>query len=481
MMAKDFSKDLIRYLPSKVIPGLFGILSIPLFTTLFNPIEYGQYILVISTISVLSILVNDWIGTAIIRFYPEYQSKSEITIFNGTIVRITIVSVIFITLTTFTILFISRSTFKDSLYIYMNIGLLILAFGTVFDIMMQVLVAKRKVNQYSFFSIWRQCICILIGFFIVAVLKMGVEGMLLGIVIGIVFVIPIFFRLTFEHFEINSYSKRMRQEFMRYGFPLVVTNLFAWILALSDRYIIEYYRGSHEVGLYSLSYSLTDRSIMLIVSLIIIASQPIVMTKWEKEGVEQTKIFITHMTKYYLIITLPAAVGLSLISKPIIEILASQEFLIGYKIMPMVAISIFLFGLQRNFQLSLLFFKKTRIIMYLVLTAGIINLIGNLILVPKYGFISAAYTTLFSYFIFAFLTILVSRKYLVWKFPFDTLFKVLVSTLLMSVVVLYVMKFIKLSLPFSLIFSVVAGVLAYFILLILMNELDINILKRIFS
>lgn len=252
-------------------------------------------------------------------------------------------------------------------------------------------------------------------------------------------------------------------------------------IALSDRYIIEYFRGSHEVGLYSMSYSLADRSIMLIVSLIIIASQPIVMSKWEIEGVDETKIFIRDMTKFYLIITLPATVGLSLLSEPIIRILASEEFLYGYKIIPMVAASMFLFGLQRNFQLALLFFKKTKLIMCLVLLCGLINIATNFMLVPKYGFIAAGYTTFFSYFSFALLTIFVSRRYLAWKFPFNTLVKVLISTVLMSIVVLLIMQLKMISLVITVMLSVVIGALVYLLLLTLMKELSKDSLRDFLS
>ena len=213
------------------------------------------------------------------------------------------------------------------------------------------------------------------------VLNMSVEGMLWGIVIGIVCILPIFFKLSFENYPLNNYSKDLSKRFLLYGFPLVATNLAAWVLALSDRYMIEYYRGSHEVGLYSISYSLADRSILLIVSLLIITSQPIVMSLWENKGASETMIFIRDMTKLFLIITLPAVVGLSLLSETIIKLLAPKEYLDGYRIIPMVAASIFLFGLQRNFQLVLLFYKKTKLIMFLVLIAGFINVISNILLI----------------------------------------------------------------------------------------------------
>jgi len=63
----------------------------------------------------------------------------------------------------------------------------------------------------------------------------------------------------------------------KYSFPLVLGNLAAWVLSLSDRYILEFFRGSQEVGIYSASYAISEKSIFLLVSLFMLASGPISM------------------------------------------------------------------------------------------------------------------------------------------------------------------------------------------------------------
>jgi len=479
-MIRTFAKDLLRYLPSKAFSGIFGILTIPVLTRLFKPDDYGQYIIVISTVSVLAIIASDWIGPSIIRFYAMYQKRLQPDVFNGTVIRITFFSISAISITTIPLLFYLRTHIDESLYRYMQIGFLILIFGIAFNVMMQMLVVKRKANQYSFFSIWRQCACILIGLGLVVAFKLSIDGLLWGIVLGIVPMLPVLFKMTFGDFKIKHASKGLCLDMRRYGFPLVATNLAAWIMALSDRYIIEYYRGSHEVGLYSISYSLADRSIHLIVSLVLLASAPIVMQIWESKGANETRRFLRDLTKYYLIITMPVIVCLSLLSESILKLLATSDFLNGYKIMPMVATSIFIFGLQRNFQLPLLFYKKTKLVMYVVLISGLINIALNLILVPEYGFVAAGYTTLISYFIFAILIIIISRRYFVWKFPFITLAKVLVSVSLMGAIVHIVEARMESSL-FTIILSVTIGAFVYFLLLIMLKEINKDVFENILT
>ena len=56
--------------------------------------------------------------------------------------------------------------------------------------------------------------------------------------------------------------------------------------------------------------------------------------------------------------------------------------------------------------------KKTSYIMIGTMIAAIINIITNYLFINKYGFIAAAYTTLFSYFCYLILHIIISRKLL---------------------------------------------------------------------
>ncbi|MCR5557058.1 MAG: polysaccharide biosynthesis C-terminal domain-containing protein, partial [Butyrivibrio sp.] len=53
--------------------------------------------------------------------------------------------------------------------------------------------------------------------------------------------------------------------------------------------------------------------------------------------------------------------------------------------------------------------KKTQYISMGTITAGVINIILNVIFIPKFGFIAAAYTTLASYFVNMFMHFFVTR------------------------------------------------------------------------
>ncbi|MFC1505056.1 lipopolysaccharide biosynthesis protein [Thermodesulfobacteriota bacterium] len=473
-MISKFILDLVKYTPSKIFPAAFAVLIIPVITRLLSADLYGEYVIVTSTLAVLVIITTEWITMSIIRYYSSYERDSKLPDFYFTILSATFISLMLINILLLLNYSFNQILISSDIYDYFIYIIIILDIGIIYNIFMQFLVVQRKPSTYSFFYIYRQCVCILIGVFIAWTFKSEVRGLLQGTIIGHIIILPILFLIVMHRKKFGKFSTGLFKNCMKYGIPLVITNLAGWILTLSDRFIIKYFRGNLEVGIYSISYKVAEQTIYSIILLIGLASAPLIMDSWENKGAEETVKFIEKLTKIFLIVSIPAATGISLISKPLIEMLATPSYYSGYKIIPIVAFGVLIFGLQRNFQVALLIFKRTNYVMYLTLIAGIINIVLNVIFIPKYGYFAAAYTTLLSYLLFAILMIIISRKYLKWKFPMITLAKVIVSSFIMSLAVSMTLRLNIANVISKLSLSVVTGIIMYSTFIILLKEIDIK-------
>ena len=78
-MNNGFVKDMLKYLPAQVVPGLVGLVSIPIVTRIFPPAEYGDYSLAAATVMVLSTLFG-WLPTSVIRYYPVYEREGRLAV-----------------------------------------------------------------------------------------------------------------------------------------------------------------------------------------------------------------------------------------------------------------------------------------------------------------------------------------------------------------------------------------------------------------
>src|SRR5690348_6455620 len=61
------------YLLARGLPGLIAFLSIPLFSRLLDPTEYGRYALVIATVNLLNALLFQWLRLSLVRYLPAHD------------------------------------------------------------------------------------------------------------------------------------------------------------------------------------------------------------------------------------------------------------------------------------------------------------------------------------------------------------------------------------------------------------------------
>lgn len=469
-MIRDLIKDLLKYLPAQIVPAIMGLTTIPIITRLFPPADYGNYILVTATVSIFVTIVG-WLNMSIIRFYPVYDRDGQLPEFYGTVVRWLLISVAILATIFLGITFVAKTRLKTHLYYLMLIGALLFVFTAVFEVLQQFLRSRRWAGLYSAFSIWKNVAGLFIGLGLSITLDYGVEALLWGSVLSSVIVLPLLWRSALGNTRWKeANSLRLAKEMAKYGFPLVVGNLAAWILSLSDRYVLEIFRGAGEVGIYSISYTISEKSITLLASLFMFASGPISMNIWETEEVAKSKEFLTKLTRYYLIICLPIVVGLSVLARQVIDILTAQEYYQGFRIVPLVTLGGFFLGLQQRFHAGLLFYKKTNVIMVGIFASGLLNLVLNLWLVPKHGYVAAAATTLVSYAFLLAMMVIISRKYFVWEFPLKSLGKVALASVVMGAVIYPIGNSMTSSTLINLILGIVVGVVIYDLMLLLLRE-----------
>lgn len=471
-MVGNLLKDMVKYLPAQVVPGIVGFISIPIITHLFPPGEYGNYILVMATISMFSTIVG-WLSLSIIRFYPAYERDKKLDEFYGTVLKMTFISILVFSFIFSILLLVLKSHISARLYPLMWIGVLLFILTSCFLLLLEFLRAKRQISWYSGFKIWNCIAAIGFGILLVIAFHFGVDGLLWGSVLSLVVAFPFLWKISVGKAPLRSknISIPLTSQIAKYGFPLAIGNLAAGILSLSDRYFLEFFRSSQEVGIYSASYGISEHGIMLISALFALTTGSIVYNIWEKEGEEKSKEFLNKLTRYYLLICIPAVVGLSVLAKPLITILTVQEYHEGYQIIPLVALGAFFLGLQHRFYPGINFYRKTHFIMFSIIVTGLLNIGLNFLLVPQYGYPAAAFTTLISYVFLLVLIVAVSRRFFIWEFPFKSLGKVICASAIMGVVVYTVGNDLTSSTLLNIIISVCVGIVVYLLMLFLVREI----------
>jgi len=247
--------------------------------------------------------------------------------------------------------------------------------------------------------------------------------------------------------------------------------LGAQILDVSDRFLIEIFSGSQQVGIYSANYRLVSSGIWMVFYPILMAAHPIIMNSWRGNNKEEMIKLISSITRYFLIIFLPLVGYISICSRDIISLCLGKAFREGYVILPIIILGITGWNLAIIGHKGLEIRKKTKVVFVLVILCAIINIFLNIILIPRFGYIGAAYATLISYLLYPVFVYFYSKHFIPWVIPWKGLIKFSIATACAGGVLYYIRKLTGGSLDhLGLILAFFGYSIIYMVLLIIFKE-----------
>lgn len=434
--ARKAGKDVFVYTIVNIVPLILGFISIPIFTRIFNPSEYGQFSIVQITVNYAAVCALTWVNSSFIRFYESYKkSNREKEMVNNYVLLLLLssfISVFFYTI--FLILASSFGWFNESLLHLFRVGALLLFFTGSLNFIFSYFRAKRESLNFAFATVGNSVFTLVLALVFVLVLGFGVDGIIIGSTIVSAFISVIVVSLIVKKygFKLRLFNKKMAKEALFYGAPIIFTNFATWILRFSDRYIIEFTRSTSEVGLYAVSYSISEKSILIFVNAVAFAVIPILIYSWEHNGKRKTEDLLRKFSRYQIMFLLPASVGLIILAPQITYYLVGGDFRGGVLSTQIVAIGILFYGLYGLTNIGLYMRKQTLKIAATMLAVGAINIIINIIFIPSFGYIVAAISTAFSYFLLWAVSYFQTKKLLRWGIDGRSLIKIFFSTIVMA-------------------------------------------------
>ena len=218
-------------------------------------------------------------------------------------------------------------------------------------------------------------------------------------------------------FELTDDLRSTLRRFWRYGSPMAVWFFAAALLAVGDRYVIQFDVGSSAVGIYSLSYTLGAGAAGLVGGPVALAALPILARQWAAGNVAAAERTLTKMTEIYLLAGF-GLVGLAvLIAQPVCTVFLGSAYSSGCVVIAPVFAGGMVWGLSMLGHKGVEFRERTPLLAWDALFAGALNLILNIIFVPKFGMIASAYATLASYGVYTGIIWAQSRRVPAWNIP----------------------------------------------------------------
>ena len=193
---------------------------------------------------------------------------------------------------------------------------------------------------------------------------------------------------------------------LQLSIPLIGNSIAMQILSVSDRTMISKMVGNDAVGIYGVLYTVSSLSLIVWNAI----NTSFVPYLFENIDNEHKANEIKRTTSKLLLVYGMVTIFLTLIGPEIVGVLATEKYYEAIYIMPPIAAGIFLTAVSNMYTNILIYYKKTQYIMISSGIAAVLNLCLNYMCIRRWGYLVAAYTTLFAYIVLAILQSIISSN-----------------------------------------------------------------------
>lgn len=301
-----------------------------------------------------------------------------------------------------------------------QILIITLFFSMFMNLSFALLRVQERSKKYTALFLLRFFAVLGLNFYFIIWLNLDIKGILLANLITFA-IVAVSLIPDVKKAAKFKFSKFFLKKLWLFGLPIIPASIAMWVMDLSDRYFIEIFRSSEEVGIYSLGYK-----IGMIVNIMIVApfqlAWPTLYFDVSKRN-DAPKIFSKVLVYFTLGGTFLALV-LGVLAPEILRLIASPAYWDAYKVVMLVAISYVFYGMHFVLAPGIHIKEKTKYYPLLVVLPAIANIILNYFIVPQFGMMGAAFTTVICFLAVIIFTYIMANHFYPIKYDWPRIFAV---------------------------------------------------------
>jgi len=409
-----------------IITRLVNFLLLPLYTNVLSTEDFGATQIVYTFIAVMTILYTFGIDAAFLRYYILCEDKRrQKTLFS---VAFWTVAVAVLCFTSAILIFakpidaflITKGDYNH----FFKYAAFILGFDALTALPFLLLRALEKSMLYTALKFVNVIINVCLNVYLIVYQQMGAEGMLIANLwaSGTTFLLTGFLWLkqlsfTFDFNELKTMIK--------FGLPFLPATLSVVILDLIDRPIIERLAGLEATGIYSANAKL-GMFMALLVTAFRFAWHPFFLSTAKQEG---AKAIFSKVLTYVTLLNAAIFLLLCLFIADIVQIsiggftLLGKSYWSGLNVAPPILLSYLFYGMYVNFMVGVYLKEKTKYLPLITLSGMFVNIIVNLIAIPKIGILGAAWARLSGHLVMCVMLYFFAQRFYPIRYEFGRLAK----------------------------------------------------------
>lgn len=407
---KTLAKNTVLLALSQFGTKFISFFFVPLYTYVLSTSDYGYADIITTTASVMMYILTLNISDAVLRFAIDHENDRQNIFVYGikTVLLGSLASLVFIAL-------IKISGFINWPNHYFVLLFFVYISISISSVCTNYLRAIDKIKEVAIVGILSTIVAIITNLLLLLIWGWGLTGYLTANILSNVSII--IYTLIVISPQKNHYSFKaslktpLFKEMLVYSIPLILNSLAWWINSSLDKYFVISFCGASENGVYAVS-----QKIPLILSTVLtVFMQAWNLSAFREYDKDDKDSFFANTYEVFNCVLVITCSGLILFNIPIAKFLFSKEFFVAWKCSSILLLSGVFNGLG-NFVGSIFnATKNTKALTYTTLLSAGVNIVLNIILIPRIGIIGAAIATASSFIFFWAIRFILVKRFISWK------------------------------------------------------------------
>jgi O-antigen/teichoic acid export membrane protein len=414
---------------------LAGFFLIPLYTnpSYLSAADFGLFGIIDVSLTIVTEVLTLGQANSVLMFNnsEEYKEKKHSSFFTVVVFTSVLSFAFFVLILTFSSTVSSLFSNPEKYNVYLKWCGSIILFRIINNILLSKLRADEKSSRYTLINVSKTLVMLGFTIYFLTVSKLEVLGILyaslLAELVAFLLMLP-----TVVKFFVGSGAIKFDKDIMwvgiKFGLPLVLATIGSMLLNVSDRYILKIFTNFKTVAIYDLGYRIAGVINMFV---ILPFSFTLLPNAFNVSGKTGDKRYFSKLLTYLTFVLVWLGLAQSFFAEEFIMFFTTDPiYASSYQVVSIITFSYIFSGMRSVSTIGFYLTKKTGYIAVMILFAALLNIILNVIFIPIYGMITAAYTTLIAFLLlYLFSQIISNKRYYI---PFEN-FK-LVKILLCGVI-----------------------------------------------
>lgn len=414
--------------------------------------DYGLFFAVFAVILFVIIIRDLGLRNALAKFIPEFLAKND-----KKSVKSTMMLVFYIHLGTsllFTIILVLLAPILAKHYFHSVTAIQLMAvfaFALIVSFIEEIIVYSfQGFQKMIYFSMAPAVRMTLVLFITFAMLKTGagimapVYAFLITYAIMSLAYPVLFIKTAFKDFFSvkTNITSSLTKTIVKFGILTMLTFTGGYILSYTDTLVLTYFRTLKEVGWYQVAMPSSTLLwyIPQAVSTIIL---PMASELWSKNEKWLLSSGIEMAHKYSFVAVVPLALIMLTFPEIMIRVLFGEAYVPAAQALQILAVGAIIYSISTLNTAAFSGIGQPQVNTKIIFTAALVNLVLNLLLIPRYGIIGAAIATTISYAVMMVLSTAKLSHFVKIKEPWTNWAKTAVAGIVFVLIVSVLKKYIE--------------------------------------